>query len=266
MSVIETAASLRELAEQSNAWPFEEARKDRRAPEEEPKPEVIFENRLRPLGPAAYRHPSARWPAPPWLRHAFRVLTDDKIQDPADRLLRRHGRACARCRTTCRTRRLLAQHLGKPLTKVPDPVGNPPSFGLSTTMRGCAPSRHVRLRVRILLLDRVLQVRALRRHAAQASGELRRGDEHHAAVAARGAGRRPIHRSCRSICAPASSSRFRCWRMTPSAAPSPTKSRRPRSASPCRSPAGRCKLQWKPDWAMRWVALVKHYEMAGKDH
>ena len=27
MSVAETAASLRELAEQSNAWPFEEARK-----------------------------------------------------------------------------------------------------------------------------------------------------------------------------------------------------------------------------------------------
>jgi lysyl-tRNA synthetase class 1 len=29
--------------------------------------------------------------------------------------------------------------------------------------------------------------------------------------------------------------------------------------------AGRCKLQWKPDWAMRWVALGIDYEMAGKD-
>src|SRR5690606_13411919 len=28
---------------------------------------------------------------------------------------------------------------------------------------------------------------------------------------------------------------------------------------------GRCKLQWKPDWAMRWVALGIDYEMAGKD-
>jgi lysyl-tRNA synthetase class 1 len=28
---------------------------------------------------------------------------------------------------------------------------------------------------------------------------------------------------------------------------------------------GRCKLQWKPDWAMRWVALGVDYEMAGKD-
>jgi hypothetical protein len=28
---------------------------------------------------------------------------------------------------------------------------------------------------------------------------------------------------------------------------------------------GRCKLQWKPDWAMRWYALSVDYEMAGKD-
>ena len=28
---------------------------------------------------------------------------------------------------------------------------------------------------------------------------------------------------------------------------------------------GACKLQWKPDWAMRWLALGIDYEMAGKD-
>ena len=28
---------------------------------------------------------------------------------------------------------------------------------------------------------------------------------------------------------------------------------------------GHCKLQWKPDWAMRWTALGIDYEMAGKD-
>lgn len=28
---------------------------------------------------------------------------------------------------------------------------------------------------------------------------------------------------------------------------------------------GNCKLQWKPDWAMRWYALDVDYEMAGKD-
>ncbi|MEA2781002.1 MAG: lysyl-tRNA synthetase, class [Rhodospirillaceae bacterium] len=29
--------------------------------------------------------------------------------------------------------------------------------------------------------------------------------------------------------------------------------------------AGHCKLQWKPDWAMRWHALGIDYEMSGKD-
>lgn len=29
---------------------------------------------------------------------------------------------------------------------------------------------------------------------------------------------------------------------------------------------GHCKLQWKPDWGMRWHALGVDYEMAGKDH
>lgn len=28
---------------------------------------------------------------------------------------------------------------------------------------------------------------------------------------------------------------------------------------------GHCKCQWKPDWAMRWMALGVDYEMAGKD-
>ncbi|MDA0241478.1 MAG: lysine--tRNA ligase [Proteobacteria bacterium] len=28
---------------------------------------------------------------------------------------------------------------------------------------------------------------------------------------------------------------------------------------------GQCKLQWRPDWAMRWVALGVDYEMSGKD-
>ncbi len=46
--------------------------------------------------------------------------------------------ACARCRTTCRTRRLLAQHLGKPLTQVPDPFGTHASFGEHNNARLCA--------------------------------------------------------------------------------------------------------------------------------
>ena len=48
-------------------------------------------------------------------------------------------------------------------------------------------------------------------------------------------------------------------------APSPSTTRtapRPR----CRSPAAMCKLQWKPDFGMRWYALGVDFEMFGKDH
>ena len=43
------------------------------------------------------------------------------------------------------------------------------------------------------------------------------------------------------------------------------RSRNRRELRDARSPAARCKLQWKPDWAMRWYALGVDYEMAGKD-
>src|SRR3954464_5754666 len=79
MSVTESAASLRELAEQSNAWPFEEARKIIARLKRKPKDEVIFEMGD---GPAHQTHIGtfgevARTTT---VRHAFRVLTYVKIK------------------------------------------------------------------------------------------------------------------------------------------------------------------------------------------
>ncbi len=53
--------------------------------------------------------------------------------------------------------------------------------------------------------------------------------------------------------------------MTPKPARSPGPI--PRRARAFTTPVtgGHCKLQWKPDWAMRWYALNVDYEMAGKD-
>ena len=67
----------------------------------------------------------------------------------------------------------------------------------------------------------------------------------------------PAHR--RSCC------RCRSSRTTRRPAPSPTRIPTAASASTTPVTGGRCKLQWKPDWAMRWVALGVDYEMAGKD-
>jgi lysyl-tRNA synthetase class 1 len=91
------------------------------------------------------------------VRHAFRVLTEDRIKT---RLLHfpTTWTACARCRTTVPNRDMMAAHLGKPLTRVPDPFSNEhPSFG-PPTMRAARVPRPFRLRLRVCLFDRLLHV------------------------------------------------------------------------------------------------------------
>src|SRR5215510_12240343 len=127
MSIAETAASLRQLAEQSNAWPFEEARKIVARLKKRPKDEVIFETGY---GPSGLPHIGTfgEVARTTMVRHAFRVLTDDKIKtrliafsDDMDGL--------RKVTDNVPNRELLAQHLNKPLTKVPDPFGTHGSFG-----------------------------------------------------------------------------------------------------------------------------------------
>lgn len=79
MSAAETAATLRQAAEQSNAWPFEEARKIVSRLEKHPKNEVIFETGY---GPSGLPHIGTfgEVARTTMVRHAFRVLTDDKIK------------------------------------------------------------------------------------------------------------------------------------------------------------------------------------------
>ena len=136
------------------------------------------------------------------VRHAFRVLTDDKIKtrliafsDDMDGL--------RKVPDNVPNKEMLAQHLGKPLTRVPDPFGTHPTLRRAQQCAAARLPRHVRLRLRVRQLDRLLHVRPLRRDAAADAGALRRGDGDHAAVAARGARARPIRRSCRSARAPA---------------------------------------------------------------
>src|SRR6201994_2816568 len=83
MSVTEAAGSLREVAEQSNAWPFEEARKIvarlKRAGKDGPERTVIFETGY---GPSGLPHIGTfgEVARTSMVRHAFRVLTDDKVR------------------------------------------------------------------------------------------------------------------------------------------------------------------------------------------
>src|SRR6201990_3653617 len=127
MSLTETAPSLREVAEQSNAWPFEEARKIVARLKKKPKDEVIFETGY---GPSGLPHIGTfgEVARTTMVRHAFRVLTDDKIKtrliafsDDMDGL--------RKVPDNMPNKEMLEKHLGKPLTKGPDPFGTHPSCG-----------------------------------------------------------------------------------------------------------------------------------------
>ena len=76
---VQMPAALRELAETSNAWPFEEARKIVARLKKRPKDEVIFETGY---GPSGLPHIGTfgEVARTTMVRHAFRVLTDDKIK------------------------------------------------------------------------------------------------------------------------------------------------------------------------------------------
>ena len=75
MSVTEPAASLREQAEQSNAWPFEEARKIVARMKKKPKDEVIFETGY---GPSGLPHIGTfgEVARTSMVRHAFATMSD----------------------------------------------------------------------------------------------------------------------------------------------------------------------------------------------
>src|SRR5204862_4288195 len=134
MSVTETAASLRELAENSNAWPFEEAKKIVARLEKTPKDEVIFATGY---GPSGLPHIGTfgEVARTTMVRHAFRVLTDDNIKtrliafsDDMDGL--------RKVPDNVPNRDMMAQHLGKPLSRVPDPFSSEyPSFAAANNAR-----------------------------------------------------------------------------------------------------------------------------------
>src|SRR5438034_10020096 len=122
-----TAANLRALAEQSSAWPFEEARKIVARLKKKPTDEVIFETGY---GPSGLPHIGTfgEVARTTMVRHAFRVLTGDKVKtrliafsDDMDGL--------RKVPDNIPNKEVLGTHLGKPLTRVPDPFGTHPSFG-----------------------------------------------------------------------------------------------------------------------------------------
>jgi lysyl-tRNA synthetase class 1 len=193
-------SDLRALAEQSNAWPFEQAKQIVARLKKKPKDEVLFETGY---GPSGLPHIGTfgEVARTTMVRHAFRVLTEDKIKtrliafsDDMDGL--------RKVPDNVPSKEMLAQHLGKPLTRVPDPFGTHPSFG-----------EHNNARLRAFLDTFGFDYEFASSTAYYTSGKfdptLRRVLERIDQV-----GRRAIRRSCRSVRAPAWCCMCRSWRMT----------------------------------------------------
>jgi lysyl-tRNA synthetase, class I len=264
MSTVEAQVPvLREIAENSNAWPFEEARKLLARLERQPKDEVVFETGY---GPSGLPHIGTfgEVARTTMVRHAFRILTDDKIRtrliafsDDMDGL--------RKVPDNVPSRDMMEQHLGKPLSRVPDPFSNEyPSFGAANNARlrafldqfgfeyeflsstDCYTSgRFDAALLRVLeRFDTIMNIMlpSLREERAQTYSPFL-----------------PISpRTGVVLQVPVLAHDAKAGTITYE--DPDTKEQVTTLVT-----GGRTKLQWKPDWAMRWFALGVDYEMAGKD-
>ena len=190
MSTIDLAASpsdLRSLAEQSNAWPFEQAKAIVARLKKTPKDEVLFETGY---GPSGLPHIGTfgEVARTTMVRHAFRVLTEDKIKtrllafsDDMDGL--------RKVPDNVPNKELLEQHLGRPLTRVPDPFGTHESFGAHNNARLRAFLDTFGFEYEFASSTDYYTSGKIRRRAAAHAGADRKGDGDHAAVVARRARR-----------------------------------------------------------------------------
>jgi lysyl-tRNA synthetase class 1 len=251
----------RDIALAARAWPFEEARKilARIAEHRPAKGYVLFETGY---GPSGLPHIGTFGEVvrTTMVRHAFGVMSDVPTRlfafsDDMDGL--------RKVPDNVPNREMLAEHLGKPLTRVPDPFGTHESFG-----------HHNNARLRRFLDAFGFDYEFCSATEFYTSG---RFDETLLRVLA-------DYDRVRDIVLPTLGPERRVTY-------SPFLPVCPRSGRVLQVPVvehhpargtivyeeedgrrteipvtgGQCKLQWKADWAMRWVALDVDYEMSGKD-
>src|SRR5580700_4549231 len=260
--MIENPANLRELAEQSHAWPFEEARKIVARLQKTPKDAVIFETGY---GPSGLPHIGTfgEVARTTMVRHAFRVLTDGKIKtrliafsDDMDGL--------RKVPDNVPNKEMVQQHLGQPLTKVPDPFGTHDSF-----------AAHNNARLRAFLDQFGFDYEFMSSTECYTSGRfdaallkvLERFDAVMNIMLPSLREERAESYSPFLPISPVTGIVLQVPVVAHDAKAGTITYEDPDSRDRVTTPVtgGRCKLQWKPDWAMRWVALGVDYEMAGKD-
>lgn len=250
------------LTENARAWPFEEARK-LVARYKDKKPEkgyVLFETGY---GPSGLPHIGTFGEVvrTTFVRHAFQQMSDipTKLYCFSDDM-----DGMRKVPENVPEQEMLKQHLGKPLTAVPDPFGCHESFGHhnNAMLRGFLDSfgfeyefqsstdwyRSGRFDKALLSImrhyDKVMEVMlaSLREERAQTYSPF---------LPISPKSGRVLQVSIEEIRPDKGTIIF--------TDEDGTKVEQEVTG-------GKCKLQWKPDWGMRWHALQVDYEMSGKEH
>ncbi|WP_202330631.1 lysine--tRNA ligase [Mesorhizobium sp. L-8-3] len=261
---IELNSDILAAAADSKAWPFEEARKIIERYKKTGFPAtVLFETGY---GPSGLPHIGTfgEVARTTMVRHAFHVLTEDKVatkllcfSDDVDGM--------RKVPENVPNREMLLEHLGKPLTRVPDPFGEYESFGhhnnamlrrfldtfgfeyeFASALDYYTSGRFDDGLVRMLeSYDKVMEVMlpTLREERRKTYAPIL-----------------PIHPETGVVM------QVPIEEVHPDRATvvwtDPATGRRWETSVK----SGGCKAQWKPDWALRWAVLGVDYEMSGKDH
>lgn len=261
---IELTPELIAAAAEAKAWPFEEAQKIIKRYEKSGYPDsILFETGY---GPSGLPHIGTfgEVARTSMVRHAFRVLTKDSVKtkilcfsDDMDGL--------RKVPDNVPNREMMASHLGKPLSRIPDPFSNEyPSFGAAN---------NARLRA---FLDRFgFDYEFASATDYYASGRFDEtllkmlaayDDVMNIILPTLGEERRATYSPFLPI-----SPRTGVVLQVPMIARNVEKGtityEDPDTGEHVETEVtgGKVKCQWKADWAMRWTALGVDYEMAGKD-
>jgi len=250
-----------ELALKAKAWPFEEARKIlKRVGETVPaKGYVLFQTGY---GPSGLPHIGTFGEVlrTSMVRRAFQELSDiptrlfafsddmDGFRSVPDNIPQQE---------------MMAEHIGKPLTSVPDPFGTHESFG-----------SHNNARLQAFLDDFGFEYEFVSATDCYTSGRfddallqvLRNYDDVMSIMLpSLGEERQQTYSPFLPVCGKTGRVlQVPVLKTDPDAG---TITYRDENGEEIETPVtgGKCKLQWKPDWAMRWYALDVDYEMSGKD-
>ncbi len=255
-----TAPRVRDEALSSKAWPFEEARKllerlERKGGAEQ----VIFETGYGPSGPP-HIGTFGEVARTSMVRHAFATISDVPTKlvcfsDDMDGMRKVPGGVP--------NPDMLAQHLERSLTSVPDPWGEHESFG-----------HHNNARLRAFLDQFGFEYEFLSATECYKAGRfndaLRRvlevyDDVMGIVLPTLGDERRATYSPFLPV--EPESGRVLQVSVVGHDATRGTILYRDKAGNEVETSVfdGQCKMQWKADWAMRWYALGIDYEMSGKD-